>query len=306
MSKSNLVKIGYFTMNQADKKVIESNELIARKLGMGSYVDQNEAFVNGSDDLYSDEDGETMQQLDGLLLDEAQRIDSDDPNAHIIGNQAFGNDATQDAGEMPDESQVAIIEQMKQDALAEIEQMKQDALAEIEQMKAAAYEAASAQGHDEGYQAGYSEGVSRAQQELEAEKNVIRAKEAEIDETLKNAEPMFIDTLTKIYEHVFHTDLSDDREIILHLLDTALHGIESGKEFLIRVSKDDYPFVTMQKKRLLQTVSSSSIEIVEDLTLQKNECLIETDGGIFDCSIDVELFALAKNLKLLAYNGREQ
>lgn len=305
MSK-NLVKIGYFTMDQTEKKVIASNDLIAKKLGIGSYVDPAEAFQNGSDDLYAGEDGETMQQLDGLLLDEAQRIDPDDPDAHVIGYQSQDEALLgEDVGNTQDAGVSAMNEQAIAEAQEQIEQMRADALAEIEALKASAVESAKEEGRSAGYQEGYAEGFEQAKKELEAQRNELRAKEAEMDAALKNTEPLFVDTLTKIYEHVFHTDLSDDREIIIHLLDTALHGIESGKEFLIRVSKEDYPFVTMSKKRLLQTVSSSTIEIVEDLTLQKNQCLIETDGGIFDCSIDVELFTLAKNLKLLAYHGNE-
>ena len=71
----------------------------------------------------------------------------------------------------------------------------------------------------------------------------------------------------------------------------------------IRVSKEDIGFVTMQKSKLLGGLNEVTAEIVEDATLQKNECLIETEGGIFDCSLDVELEALSKKLKLLSYHS---
>ena len=46
---------------------------------------------------------------------------------------------------------------------------------------------------------------------------------------------------------------------------------------------------------------SSSIEIVEDNTLSKNECLIETENGVFDCGLGTQLAELKQKLMLLSY-----
>ena len=60
----------------------------------------------------------------------------------------------------------------------------------------------------------------------------------------------------------------------------------------------------MQKKRLLAGISNNvTVEVVEDANLSQNQCLIETENGVFDCSVDVELRALSKTLQLLAYEG---
>ena len=42
------------------------------------------------------------------------------------------------------------------------------------------------------------------------------------------------------------------------------------------------------------------MDIVEDVTMKKNECIIETDTGVFNCSLDIELNNLIKDLKLLS------
>ena len=71
---------------------------------------------------------------------------------------------------------------------------------------------------------------------------------------------------------------------------------------MIHVSKEDFGYVTMQKKDLLEGIpGSDTIEIIEDMTLTPNECMIETDGGIFDCSLGTQLQGLMKELKLLSY-----
>jgi flagellar assembly protein FliH len=71
----------------------------------------------------------------------------------------------------------------------------------------------------------------------------------------------------------------------------------------VKVSKADYPYVLKYKEVLEKTVTkATNIEIIEDVTLSKNQCLIETDGGVFDCSLDVQLDNLTKTLKILSYN----
>ena len=58
----------------------------------------------------------------------------------------------------------------------------------------------------------------------------------------------------------------------------------------------------MQKKQIAASVAAgSSIEVVEDLTLSKNQCMIETEDGIFDCGVSTQLTELSNRLKLLSY-----
>ena len=45
----------------------------------------------------------------------------------------------------------------------------------------------------------------------------------------------------------------------------------------------------------------STIDIVEDNTLSQNECLIETENGIFDCGLGTQLSELKQQLVLLSY-----
>ena len=97
------------------------------------------------------------------------------------------------------------------------------------------------------------------------------------------------------------------RQVILHLLQTALSRIESSGSLLIHISPDDYDMITDAKEQLMQNVVSPDtvLELVEDPTLKENECIIETDGGIFDCSVGVELEELGRKIKLLSFDRRK-
>ena len=175
-----------------------------------------------------------------------------------------------------------------------------EAAAQAEANKQSVYDKAKSEGYDAGYAEGLKQ-VDAMKAELEEHAALL---DAQYQENIEKLEPMFIDTLTDIYEHIFHVSLSESRELIYYLIQTALRSIDATAGMMIHVSKDDYGFVSMQKKDLLSGISGAeNTEIVEDGTLQPNEAFIETAGGIFDCSLETQLKGLKKQLRLLSYEG---
>ena len=59
----------------------------------------------------------------------------------------------------------------------------------------------------------------------------------------------------------------------------------------------------MKKKELIRgtNIAIENVELLEDVTLGKNECMIETGNGVFDCSLGTQLEALNEELRLLSY-----
>ena len=128
--------------------------------------------------------------------------------------------------------------------------------------------------------------------------------EAEYQQIVDGLEPEMVDVLTQIYEHVFGVELRDDKGIILHLLKTTLSRIEPGNDLIVHVSSDDYDDVLDERANLEACITSpnTTMEIIEDPLLKENECMIESDSGIFDCSLGVELSELSRKLKLLSFD----
>ena len=151
-------------------------------------------------------------------------------------------------------------------AQAEVEEMKRHAVAEIEAMRVQVAE----EGRNQGYQDGL-DSVSEAREHALAEVAAKAEKlEKEYERKVKELEPQFIDTLTGIYEHIFHVSLRGSRELIVYLIKNT------------NINIDD-------------------VELLEDATLGKNECMIETGSGVFDCSLGTQLEALNEELRLLSY-----
>jgi flagellar assembly protein FliH len=213
------------------------------------------------------------------------------------------------------QAQLKAKEELIAEAKAEIETMKKDATTQIAQERLKAveegknegYKEGLEKGHAEGYEQGHQEGLESVEglrEELMAKNEEEKAKlEGEYQQKLREVEPRFIDTLTGIYEHIFHVSLKNSRELIVYLIQNTMRHIEGGGTYLIHVSKEDFPFASMQKKELIKgtNINIDSVELLEDATLAKNECMIETGNGVFDCGLGTQLEALSEQLKLLSY-----
>ena len=222
--------------------------------------------------------------------------------------------------EVPEEAQGSVIKaqgeadeilkQARADAEAMLEEARKQAQAEAEQIRqeiSAQAEAEKNQVLKQAQQQGYNEGMTRAQAHEGAMEQEYQEKMRSLEETyqqqIDTLEPRFVDTITGIYEHVFDIELSSYREILTSLISNVLHNLDGSRSFIIHVSKEDYAYVGMQKKQLLAGISSEnvSLDVVEDLTLGKNDCMIETESGIFDCGLGTQLAELKRQLMLLAW-----
>lgn len=285
-SLSNLYKAGWVTLDQGDKRIIDNNELIDQKILRFREEEkkrqsalQNDAAKNSGKDNFSE--GLDAEQLDQLTEDQ---------------------DVLSDAEILNQEAAQELINSQLADAQEQADRILEEASAKAQEIQTNAMEEGRAQGYDDAYQQGAKE-AEALKEDLLHQKEQLEADYKKMVDTL---EPEMVDALTQIYEHVFAVDLRNDKNIILHLLQTALSRLEPGNDFIVHVSPDDYDMIVDEKKRLRENITSpnATMEIIEDPMLKENECIIETDGGVFDCSIGVELEELSRKLKLLSFERK--
>ena len=160
---------------------------------------------------------------------------------------------------------------------------------------------------------GFAEGMAEATAKGEAEEASRRAafeqEKAQLEEEYRNRleemEPQVVSVVADIFEKVFSIQFEGKKEIILNLVRNAVDGIENSKEFLIKVPKENLQFIMEHKEELQDKVGQYvSIEIISDGELTDNQCIIETDSGVFDCSLDIQLENLVRDIKSLSVTAR--
>lgn len=292
-SLSNIVKSYNSSVEQDDKWVIDSNNMVAERIELLQNIlmrSQNEEEEFSADGFT---EGLDAEMIDALL---------DDPDAE--GAEGEGGVIKAPRPPQIDLEEIqAQADQIIADARAEADQILEDARAHGEAQKEEVLRQAREQGHEEGYAAGM--------QEVEAMKAELAEKEqalmADYEQSIMEIEPMLVETIGGVYEHIFHTDLSDRKDIIMYLIQNALQNTDTTADLMIHVSKEDYEYISANKEVLFDGIpGADNTEIVPDITLSAGSAMIDTGSGIFDCSIGTELAGLRKQLMLLAYHGENE
>ena len=276
---SNLLKRQNTNLQETQTRVIDTNQLIAARieaLSVKMCEPENEGFREGI----------RAQEVDV----EALLADTEDSSDNVLKASAM-EELTASANEAAQ----AILDAASREA----EEMRNTAVLQAQEEADRIREQAREQG--------YRDGADQAKREYEAKLGELENQriqmEREYQELLDNLEPQMVEHLSAIYEHLFHVELGDYKKILLYLISDTMHKAENGRNFIIRVSAADYEAVSAQREQLMKDAvySNSTVEIIEDVLLKENECMIETEGGIYDCGLDTRLSLLRKRLRLLSF-----
>lgn len=275
---SNLLKRS--SVINKDERVIDYNDLIKKKIQTIMESKHNEMDADGF--------------INGLHADVVEELISDDGTA----------DALTDDAAMGEQQAAASLE----NANAEAERIIEEARLQAEQIIADANKNADA-AFEEAKQNGYYEGNEKAQEEMNIKQAQLEAEfdnkrkelEQEYNNLKESIEPELVEVITDVFRKVTGVVAEDNQEIILHLINDVMHNDDGSRDYVIKVSPDDYKFLVNNQGKIYCAMSREvNIDIVEDATLERNQCMIETNTGIFNCSLDIELNNLIKNIKLLS------
>ena len=273
---SNLLKYNSIVIKDSNNYIIDSNQKVIDKINS---IKKNIIATNVMNPNPPDADG----FVSGLSAQVVEELTDGDENA------ATQEDLTLQTQEILDNARregEEIVAQAHREAEQFIEVMKNE-------------------GYDQGLKAGAEE-VENRKRQLEEEYNLKREElDKEYQAKVADIEPKLVDTFINVFSNVTHTIAEDKKDMIIYLINSVMNNVDTCKEFVIHVSPDDYRFAINNQNLITGALSKEvHIEISEDSTLSRNECLIETDSGVFDCSLDVQLSNLVKDIKLLSCMNR--
>lgn len=268
---SNIIKSQFVYVHHSEKKVIDTNEL-CEKLFSNRFTE--EAYIDHArDELAATEEGVFKEGLKATVVE--ARLTEEEEN--LVKQQSEN-----------------IIEEAKKQAADIIAEAEENAKKTCDSL----YEEASQNGYKEGFEKGKTT-AEEAKRELDM---LIQKQKADYQKQIEELEPEFVKLMCSYIEKITGIIVEDKKDVILHLIHNALiHGNKS-KNYLIKTSKDDYELVLSKKEELYDLVMENTvIEIVMDNDLNKNQCFIETDNRVINCSLDVELGGLMEDLRLLSH-----
>lgn len=207
--------------------------------------------------------------------------------------------------EEPDVS--AQVEELLEDARNQAQAIIDDANAQAQEILNAAQLNADAMknlARQDGEKEGYNEGTQRAALELQDAQQQMQSEvervQNEYMERELHMEREIVEMCLPVFEHVFAAELSGRKDVIYHLLDHCIMKIERTGQMQIKVSDANAEYIKSKKEEIQGKVGAEvGLDIIADPLLNDDQCIIETDGGIFDCSIDTELDNLIREIRAL-------
>lgn len=295
LPNSNFLKGGY--TKDSGQRVIDYNEVISRKIDTlrkkavaGEFQEgfQNEFITGLNAENVENLIGEEGRILGGGSLEEL---------AAAVAEEKQPQMEIEEAGERA--------AQILDDAHTQAEELVAEANAQAGSIREEAKKEGYNAGYIEGNDKGYSEGLKRAEEQyaerlsaLDDERTAVAAERVELEEKIQ---PQIIDTILDVVGQVTGIIYENNKDILIHLINRVLQDVEASNEYTIHVSREDYEFVVSRQSKLYcATAKDINIEVIEDGKLTAGKCLIETDGGIFDCSLDVQMDQLVQDIRLLA------
>lgn len=281
-SLSNFYRNNYVIRGEQVRRVINTNDMIAEK--MQAIVAQQK-----------------QAQREELLRKRQEAIEAGEAEGEIPFTEGLFAEALE--LEPEPEPQIDYVAQAKEQA----EQIISEANAEAGMIHDKAMKDADTlreMARQEGYESGYSSAGQQAEQELMEGRAELDHREQELqmqyEQAMAKLEPALLDTILSVFDEVFRIQFSGKREMLLALVQNAMRGIRETRQYKIRVSEAEVAFLREHKEELQEKVGEDvQIEIVMDPALSESQCIIDADSGVYDCSLDVELDNLTRDLRSL-------
>jgi len=186
---------------------------------------------------------------------------------------------------------------LRQQALDEASNAIEAAKKEAEAILAAANARKDEQlklGYDEGYkkgeESGFREGNLEAQRLTDRLHTIIERTMDKRQEILAETEQQIVDLVLLMTRKIVKVISENQRNVVVSNVVQALRKVKGRGEVIIRVNLNDVAMTTQHIKDFLSTAENiKNITVVEDSTVDRGGCVIETDFGAIDAKIVSQL-----------------
>lgn len=178
-------------------------------------------------------------------------------------------------------------------AKSEAEKIIQDAHLEEQKIKDDAKQDGFRQGHDDGYSAGESE-IERLVERL---RKMVEALMLRREEILKETEQQIVELVILMTRKVVKIISETQKTAIMSNILAALKKVKSRGNVILHVNLEDLKLASANADEFIKRVENiQGITVVEDSTVEKGGCVVETDFGAIDARISSQLSELEEKI----------
>lgn len=179
----------------------------------------------------------------------------------------------------------------------EAKQILDAAHVEEEKIKTSAEEQGRAAGHEEGYKTGEDE-VNRL---IERMHRIVESVMQRREEILRDTEQQIVELVILMARKVIKVISENQKSTVMSNVLAALKKVKTRGEVTLRVNLEDVKLTTEHVNEFIKRVENvRGITVMEDSSVEKGGCIVETDFGAIDARISSQLTELEQKIMEVA------
>jgi flagellar assembly protein FliH len=220
-------------------------------------------------------------EMVGAANQEAEKIIKDAEKVAFDEVQKRTEQAQKTKEEAEEEAQKILA-----DARREADQIVANAQAQVDEIEKDAYD----KGYSEGSEKGYSEGNAEVERLIQQLHQIINRSIEKRNEIIEESETQLINLVLLISKKVVKVISENQKNVVINNVIQALRKLKSRGDVVIRVNLDDVKLSSEHVKDFMRMVENvKSITVLEDSSVDRGGCIIETDFGHIDARIASQL-----------------
>ncbi len=156
---------------------------------------------------------------------------------------------------------------------------------------------ADARGHAEGLQRGYEEGRAEVGRLIDRLHTIITRAIEKRNEIIEESETQIINLVLMIVKKVIKVISENQKNVVINNVVQALRKLKSRGDVVIRVNLADLELTSEHVKDFMKMVENvKSITVLEDSSVDRGGCVIETDFGQIDARVSSQLHEIEEKI----------
>lgn len=152
-------------------------------------------------------------------------------------------------------------------------------------------------GYQDGFEDGYKNGEAEVKRLTDRIQVILNSTIDKRNEIFVETEQQIINLVLLITKKVIKVISENQRNVVINNVVQALRKLKSRGDVAIRVNLSDIELTSQHKKDFVEMVEGvKSIKILEDSTVDKGGCIIETDFGSIDARISSQLHEIEEKI----------
>lgn len=179
----------------------------------------------------------------------------------------------------------------------EISELRAAREAQLEEELTRAMQEAQEQAYREGYAKGEEEAETVWREKIEQAAAILQDAHALKQEIISEAEPFLLELSTQIAETIIGRQLTLEPEWVIEQVRSVLSRERLRGKITLCVSPEQFPYIREARDELLMVLDSQAeLQILPDVSVKDNGCVVRTDLGSLDARIDSQLTEIKQAL----------